>query len=215
METKVMRFVPHGLNSPEVKQRIAQGPQIAQARVARISARLEPHWNGFVKRINDVIASHKSIGYKILTYWQIVDEIMSYTQDDVACKAGCSHCCYAAVLLPHAEAEVIGRRIRREPAKAKKRKNAHDVRWGYDNPCVFLGDDERCTIYENRPMVCRVHYSLDVDALMCEMTPPESKPVPFYNDMIYQQTLLMLIAQHTRSIPSCGEIREFWPNGNH
>jgi Fe-S-cluster containining protein len=194
METKVMRFVPHGLNSPEVKQRIAQGPQIAQARVARISARLEPHWNGFVKRINDVIASHKSI---------------------VACKAGCSHCCYAAVLLPHAEAEGIGRRIRREPAKAKKRKNAHDVRWGYDNPCVFLGDDERCTIYENRPMVCRVHYSLDVDALMCEMTPPESKPVPFYNDMIYQQTLLMLIAQHTRSIPSCGEIREFWPNGNH
>jgi hypothetical protein len=211
METKVMRFVPHGLDSPEVKERMAQGPQIVQARLARIHARIEPHWRGFVERLENVIASHKSIDYKILTYWQIVDEIFAFNGDDVACKAGCSHCCYAAVLLPHAEADVIGRRIGRKPAKAKKRKNAQDVPYGYDHPCVFLGDDEQCTIYENRPTVCRVHYSLDVDALMCEMTPPESKPVPFINDMVYQQGLLMLIARHTRSVPSCGEIKEFWP----
>jgi hypothetical protein len=104
---------------------------------------------------------------------------------------------------------VIGVQIKRKPEPAKQRRNADDVPWGYDHPCTFLVNNE-CSIYENRPTVCRVHYSLDVDALMCELTPPESKAVPFLNDMNYQLTLLKLI-QSVGVVPSVAEIRELWP----
>jgi uncharacterized protein len=56
-----------------------------------------------------------------------------------------------------------------------------------------------------------VHYSLDVDALMCELTPPESKPVPFLNDLGHMTTLLQLIYSVTGKRPLLGEIKEFWP----
>lgn len=209
MREQVIRFNPHGLSSPEVKARIAEGPEIALARMSRINARIEPHWKGFVKRLTDLLNVRRPLHYKIIGYWRIVDEMMAFNGDDVACKRGCSHCCHAAVLVPHAEAAVIGVQIKRKPEQAKQRRNADDVPWGYDHPCTFLVNDE-CSIYENRPTVCRVHYSLDVDALMCELTPPESKAVPFLNDMHYQMTLLRLI-QSVGVMPSVGEIRELWP----
>lgn len=210
MTEHVIKFIPHGLTSPEVVQRIAEGDKAAVERMERINARLTDHWPVFMDELTALLNSRRDLNYKIPTLWKIVDRMMSFNGDDVACRRGCSHCCHAAVLLPHAEAKVIGQRIKRKPERAKARRNAKDVPYGYDHPCTFLVDNE-CSIYENRPTVCRVHYSLDIDALMCELTPPESKPVPFLNDMQYQQTLLRMVASVTGQIPTCGEISEFWP----
>lgn len=210
MIEQVIKFTPHGLTSPEVQQRIAQGSAVAQARLDRINARLEPHWSKFNRDMSALINSRRNLDYKIPAFWEIADYMASFNRNDVSCKKGCSHCCYAAVLVPHAEAEIIGKRIRRKPEAAKQRRNANDVPYGYDHPCTFLVNNE-CSIYSNRPTVCRVHYSLDIDALMCELTPPESKPVPFMNDMPFQTALLRMIESVTGNMPSVGEIKEFWP----
>lgn len=210
MTEHVIRFNPHGLTSPEVRQRIAEGESTARARMERINARLEVHWSRFSRQAVALMNSRRNLDYKIPAYWAITDEMAAYYGDDVACRKGCSHCCYTAVLVPHAEADVIGKRIKRKPERAKARRDAKDLPYGYDHPCTFLVNDE-CSIYENRPTVCRVHYSLDVDALMCELSPPESKPVPFLNDMQHMMLLLRLIHSMTGTQPMLGEIKEFWP----
>lgn len=210
MTEHVIRFNPHGLTSPEVQQRISEGSETVMARMDRINARLEVHWSRFNRRAVALMESPRNLDYKIPAYWEIADELSAYNGDDVACRKGCSHCCYAAVLVPHAEADVIGKRIKRKPERAKQRRDAKDVPYGYDHPCTFLVNEE-CSIYANRPTVCRVHYSLDVDALMCELTPPESKPVPFLNDLGHMTTLLQLIYSVTGKRPLLGEIKEFWP----
>ena len=64
------------------------------------------------------------------------------------------------------EAIPIAARLRREgrdtPAlRATLKQRAHAMettrKADYQTPCLFLGDGERCTIYEDRPSVCGTH----------------------------------------------------------
>jgi hypothetical protein len=181
METKVVRFMPHGLDSPEVQARLALGDTAAQARTERINERIKPHWERLTGRIRELVRNNRSADYCIPAFWAVVDEVASYGGDDVACRSGCSHCCHLQVLVTQDEADVIGKRIGREavqltgPSRGRRDVEAFD--WGYHNPCTFLIDD-KCSIYENRPLPCRTQLNVDVDALMCELTPPEAKRVP-------------------------------------
>lgn len=213
METKPVRFIPHGLSSPEVQQRIADGPKAALDRMERINQRLRPYIHDLNEAMRVLQSSRQPLDQSIPTLWKLIDNVSSFNHSDVACRAGCSHCCYVPALVPHAEAAVIGKRIGRTPANARLRTSAKGLPWGYDNPCPFLVNDQ-CSIYENRPTVCRAHFSLDVDALMCELTPPESKEVPFMNEMPFQMALLQLIYNTTKKQPKVGELREFFKRDN-
>jgi hypothetical protein len=99
----------------------------------------------------------------------------------LACRSGCAHCCYQAVgvstpevitIYHHLcttrspdEREEVFQRIR--VADDKTRGMASSERFSPELPCPFL-DDQRCTIYEVRPLVCRGKNSLDAAA--CERT---------------------------------------------
>ena len=70
------------------------------------------------------------------------------------------------------------------------------------------------TWYEHRPLACRVHFNLDIDPLLCELTPPESSPVPMFNTREHQFGALLLMggpSNHNR----LGDIREFFPRATH
>lgn len=213
MVEQVIKFNPHGLDSPEVRARIAEGDADIQARLARINQRITPHFGRVKARINALVRSKRNADYCIPAFWAIADEMMAFNRDDVACRRGCNHCCHTQVFLTTDEAEVIGKRIGRKPqhvaAPGRGRDDRESFDFGYHNPCTFLIDGE-CSIYENRPLPCRLQYSLDVDALMCELTPPESKAVPYLNPHPYLMAFLqMLGVPEVR--PVLGDIRDFWP----
>ena len=211
MTERVISFSQRDLASPEdIQRRMAAGPHVVNERRGRIRARLEPHMSAFNREIAALLNARRPLDYKIPAFWEIVDEIAAFNGDDVACRKGCSHCCYTAVLLPHEEAGVIARRIDRTPARTKPHDNAATMAPGYDNPCPFLVNEE-CSIYDNRPTVCRTRFSLDVDALMCELTPPAFRQVPLMDDLSQHAVLLRLVYSVTGKRPNLGEIREFWP----
>jgi len=113
----------------------------------------------------------------------------------LACEAGCSHCCYqydvgvtpfeilciAAHILEtynKDEQAVVLDKI----AMAEKKKRSLPIEdWGYGKfPCPLLVD-EKCSVYEVRPLVCRAMNSYDGDRCRQNReTPRNDSSVPMY-----------------------------------
>ena len=91
----------------------------------------------------------------------------------IACGRGCSHCCHSWVDASPAEVlfavKSIGADRRSSVAEAVERMCGEtggkdfDARAAMVTPCPLLEDD-RCTAYESRPIVCRSAVSADAEA---------------------------------------------------
>jgi len=106
-----------------------------------------------------------------------------------ACRAGCAHCCHQAVgvvapevLAIHAhlratrteaELELIERRIRATDDRTRGMTAAQRI--SPDLPCPFLDEQQRCSIYEVRPLACRGTNSLDAAACERNLRDPNAR----------------------------------------
>lgn len=88
--------------------------------------------------------------------YRYVDEALPKLYPAPTCKRGCSHCCYMAVGITGLEALHIEKRTGHKVTNLESGPVDTDQR----EPCVFLKNNE-CSIYEHRPMVCRVFMSFD------------------------------------------------------
>lgn len=92
---------------------------------------------------------------------------------NASCKAGCSHCCYQKVDLFGNEQEFIFKQYDgREPELIKLQASASG-KYGFDERltkkerrCVFLVKG-LCSIYKNRPLLCRTHFVVS-DPKLCD-----------------------------------------------
>lgn len=112
----------------------------------------------------------------------IKDDDRAYLKDDikVACTAGCSACCSIQVELDSEEADLIyevtrdkGISLDRERLKEQASFSLSDYQKNFfsgKSRCALLGEDNRCRIYESRPIACRLHISVSEPSL-CEPTP--------------------------------------------
>jgi Fe-S-cluster containining protein len=83
----------------------------------------------------------------------------------VRCGKGCSHCCRMWVGVTGDEADLLARRVAEGTARPDLRRMALQAPWGSpaefmgrpreEADCVFLGADGACTVYEDRPSICR------------------------------------------------------------
>jgi len=113
---------------------------------------------------------------------KIADGVLAQSPDrPPACRAGCAHCCHQSVGVtppevfaiyehlratrPPAELDAFVRHLRAADDRTRGMTSAQ--RLSPDLPCPFLVDD-RCSIYEARPLSCRGTNSLD--AAVCERT---------------------------------------------
>ncbi|MEG1121219.1 MAG: YkgJ family cysteine cluster protein [Citrobacter sp.] len=122
------------------------------------------------------------------------DTFGAATQGKVACRDGCAHCCYQPVLISAAEAQLIAQHT------ATPMKSPNFV--GDSNPvyvgaaCNFLVDN-RCSIYEARPFACRVHYTMDVDSLLCQVVPGVTDlTTPLLNNIPMFEALGVVMEEH-------------------
>ena len=85
----------------------------------------------------------------------------------IDCGAGCDHCCYQSVEVSIPEAILVALQVAdpADPRYAKVLEMADATadlspgeRASYRYPCAFLVD-HRCSVYENRPLLCRATMS--------------------------------------------------------
>lgn len=89
----------------------------------------------------------------------------------ISCSKGCAHCCYLLAVATFAEALLIAERLlaRDDWREWVGKLKTAAIRTNYSginkqnyfekgHPCVFLGEDKLCQIYEFRPAACRYHF---------------------------------------------------------
>lgn len=95
------------------------------------------------------------------------------------CKAGCSGCCHTQVSVTEDEADLLISRIN-EGVKINYSALENQMKAGNDSDefykmsyderrCVFLGTDDTCQVYSDRPSVCRTNTVLG-EASQCSST---------------------------------------------
>ena len=119
---------------------------------------------------------------------KIVDGALAQSADrPPACRAGCAHCCHQTVGVTAPEVFAIYAHLRTTldaaalAAVADRVRAADDRTRGLpaaervspDLPCVFLADN-RCSIYEARPLSCRGTNSLDAAACERNLRDPDA-----------------------------------------
>jgi Fe-S-cluster containining protein len=135
---------------------------------------------------------------------QAAVEILPFT----ACRKGCSHCCSIAVLISDVEAQRIGEAIRRKPVKTgafpADVPALQDKYFGV--PCTFLKAG-RCSIYDVRPLACRLHFNMADDSLFCSTAiAPQNSLVPALNLHGVDKALFVLTFGSLHA-----DIRDFFP----
>ncbi|HFA50531.1 MAG TPA: YkgJ family cysteine cluster protein [Bacteroidetes bacterium] len=93
-----------------------------------------------------------------------------------ACQAGCSYCCNPTIFLTQADVYVLNDFLHKNHGGESRDniishfKNRHELTKGLGQNkevfyrCPFLGKDKSCGAYNARPIICRIHYSMDVMA---------------------------------------------------
>lgn len=74
-------------------------------------------------------------------------------RDSLRCRAGCASCCHVELTVAAVEADAIVAYL--ADAGADVRESIHGRADRRDGRCVMLDDDDLCSIFPVRPLVCR------------------------------------------------------------
>lgn len=151
-------------NDKELAERSIEIANLRQSEfIASVPKELCDREDAIRKQLSRENASNRS---KLRKVYNLVNELMEYSKPFTACDRGCSSCCNINVMISQVEADLIGERIGHKPITLREPKN-HEI--GYFNgiPCPFLKNDS-CSIYENRPYVCRQHVCFDESSYWCD-----------------------------------------------
>ncbi len=173
--------------SPELKAHVVSLPQ----RIAKMNAR-------------PVI--------KLVEVLNTADKIFDYAGKFAACARGCGHCCHVSVPITEFEAHYMGDKLGIKPLEVTQSKRPDLKNFGSSTPCPFLKEGE-CSIYEVRPLTCRMHMNFDVDNYWClheNWQKPEAEiPRPTIEPL--EQAYHQLMSQTKQQIVA--DIRDFFPDG--
>jgi uncharacterized protein len=138
------------------------------------------------------------------------DAIFDFAGNFAACARGCGHCCHVSVPITAMEAKWMGERLGVQPMEVKQSIRHNLGEFGSHTPCPFLANGE-CSIYEVRPLTCRMHMNFDRDNYWCLhenwQKPDAEIPRPTI------QPLIDAYHQVTASERVMADIRDFFPQG--
>lgn len=103
---------------------------------------------------------------------EVTDEVRERPDVKFDCKSGCSYCCHFRIEVFAPEIFLLARRLRTLPADRLdsliQQLEAHAAdaqgirREDFSMKCPLLVDN-MCSVYEDRPSICRKYLSLDVE----------------------------------------------------
>lgn len=151
------------------------------------------------------------LGEQLEAVYRYTDEFNAFLAPLMSCGKGCSHCCHIDVQITVLEAEYI--QVKRGiPAQV----NA-GLTHGHREACPFLAPWGACSIYEARPLICRL-YHVAGDPENCkpgrdQMLYVNPKDNHYGNDIF--ANLMKWLMHVAESNPECrfGDIRDFFPGG--
>lgn len=130
----------------------------------------------FVKIVHHVVDRLKSFTNRYQRAQFVHELVDEYNKEVFAhplvmqfspCKRGCSACCHTQVSVTDDEAELLVKRIKSgvsvDMDRLKLQMQAKDDSEAYykisfqDRRCIFLDENGGCTVYEDRPSVCRTN----------------------------------------------------------
>lgn len=125
---------------------------------------------GQLKRRLEAIVKDEPDGQKARArVIRIATEVNDAISPVAACRRGCSHCCRQGLLVFEHEAvllaKVSGRELVRQPWRRQQEVDV-DLDSTVGTPCPFLVND-CCSVYEHRPLFCRLRHSLNDDPDDC------------------------------------------------
>ena len=191
----------------------------ARARVALVNVRARANQPRLTSQLQQL---DKAPAIKHKIYWlrQMAGTFADAVAPQAACSDACDGCCHQPVSVTLQEAEVISREIGIRPQTPTEWSTLPVMKYAGQR-CSFL-QDSRCTIYEHRPMVCRLIFNMDADALLCQMVPGARSQAPYADHSIYKE---LYIRAHLGKVKSqeamqaalkslrMADLREFFPNG--
>ena len=150
-------------------------------------------------------------------YLSLVEELAG--DRDVACRAGCPHCCVltVTVLLPEAAAialhlagsltveklAILASRLDRQRRLVRWMEDGERVR--RQHWCPFLDEHDRCAIHPVRPLACRGITSLDSHLCQEALDPsnleaPGAVPMDMKRKVVMEEAFCAL----ARGLAACG-----------
>lgn len=153
---------------------------------------------------------HASARSKYAKLRVLADRIHDATAPYVACERNCSHCCHRSVPITAHEAailsEVSGRPLTTVKQAAGPRTVADDLP---TTACPFLAEGA-CSIYEHRPIACRIKFNLSDDDFYCDPAlAPEGTVPPALNMDVFLMAYAQIFAKQPLS-----DIRSFFSVSN-
>lgn len=152
---------------------------------------------------------------KVILLRRMTDQFGAAVVPAAPCQRGCTACCHMATLVTVEEAALIAKQTGARmtmPARFNEALEKAALRERHSGvPCTFLHNGG-CAIYAERPLACRMHYTLDADNLLCHIVP--GHPVT-HLPMANTRELDMLIMQAHGGPHQIryADIREFFPKG--
>jgi len=135
-------------------------------------------------RNRDRIGTIKEVYKAIDKYFENAPE---ENKKGIQCKTGCTACCFIDVDISEDEAAIILNYCNENGIEIDKEyleKQAAVGRKKYSelSRCVFLKEDNLCSIYPVRPIACRKHW-VKTDPSLCDFSKNIANPVGRYFDI--------------------------------
>jgi len=143
---------------------------------------------------------------KLSFVYEYISKFNEYLGKYAACKKDCSYCCNIDVQITQAEAELIHLKTQ-APIKHVKH-----VTTGHATPCPFLSEAKSCSIYEFRPLPCRMFHAFG-NPENCKpggMQNEYGSPASNFGNNIFQALVQWLHMNNAGFGGSIGDIRDYF-----
>lgn len=165
--------------------------------------------------VEGILGMNASLSVRYARLVTLADRINTALTPLVACYKGCHHCCALTTLIYRFEAvrlaEASGRKMVEVPYRPEHEVTAMAEKQPRQQcPFVVAGT---CSVYADRPMICRLHHSLGRAPGRCLPLPTgEAQPRTMYDPDLVELPYHLLVRMIRPKEP-WGAITEFFPPG--